>query len=137
MAIILRIAVASRDGKTVAGHVGKCRDWIVFEAREDSNTSMSVVNEVERITLPKELVFHHYADDQPHPLANCAAIIGASAGDSFISKMNRRGIDAVMTAETDPAAAALAYLRKNVVAPKPRPIGELICKLRDALSADK
>lgn len=132
-----RIAVASRDGITVAGHIGKCRDWIVFEVSPVTRNADPVVVELERIQLPKELVFHHYKDDQPHPLAQCSVVIGASSGESFVKKMARRGMDAVMTAESDPAAAAMAYVQQQLSPTKPRPIGELFCKLRDALSSEK
>lgn len=131
----MQIAVASKDGKTVAGHIGKCADWIVFEVTEDdSPESDYIVSEVERIKLPKDLVFHHYKDDGPHPLKSCKAVIGASAGESFVKKMNKRGIDAVLTAESNPAQAVVDYVRENVTPPKPRPIGGLVCKIRDAIS---
>jgi len=131
----MHIAVASRDGKTVAGHIGKCADWIVFEVTEsDAPDTDYIVTEVERIKLPKELVFHHFKDDGPHPLQTCKAVIGASAGESFVNKMSKRGIEAVLTAEPNPAQAVVDYVRDNVTPPKPRPIGGLVCKIRDALS---
>jgi len=130
------IAVASRDGISMAGHIGKCADWMVFEvSRPESPDADPAVVERERISLPKEQVFHHYKDDRPHPLKRCTAVIGASAGESFVSKMARRGIEVVLTAETDPAAAVVAYARDKVLPPKPRPIGNLVCKIRDALSS--
>ena len=131
----MRIAVASRDGKSVAEHIGKCADWIVFEVTEDdSPESDYIVTEAEHIKLPKALLFHHYKDDGPHPLQSCRAVIGASAGESFVKKMNRRGIEAVLTAEPNPARAVVDYVRENVTPPRPRPIGGLVCKIRDALS---
>lgn len=125
----VRVAVASRDGKTVSGHIGKCADWIVFEADNGGK-----VREAERITLSKQLIFHHYKDDTPHPLRDCVTIIGASAGDSFITKMQARGMQVELTAEPDPATAVTDYLHKSLVPPKARPIGGLICKLRDMIS---
>jgi hypothetical protein len=92
------------------------------------------ITRIKNITLPKELIFHYYKDDQPHPLIESRAIIGKSSGESFRSKMQKRGIDAVMTAEEDPAKAAADYARNTVVPPRPRPIGEIICKIHDALS---
>lgn len=131
----MHIAVANKDGKTVAGHIGKCADWIVFEVTEDdSPESDYIVTELERIKLPKDLVFHHYKDDGQHPLKSCKAVIGASAGESFVKKMNKRGIDAVLTAEPNPTQAVIDYVRDKVTPPKPRPIGGLVCKIRDALS---
>ena len=129
----MRIAVASRDGRTVAGHIGKCADWIVFEVETPGDEP--VVTEVERVTLPKELVFHHFKGDGPHPLQACKAVIGASAGDSFVAKMQRRGIEAVLTAEPDPATAVAYVVGHRLAPPKPRPVGSLICKIRDAFSS--
>lgn len=133
----MRIAVASRDGRTVSGHIGRCAKWIVYEAEAAPDGGQPRVEEVARIALPKELVFHHYKDDGPHPLGDCSAVIGASAGESFAAKMARRGIEAVLTAEPDPARAVADYLGQQVTPPKPRPIGGLICKIRDAISPEK
>ena len=133
----MRIAVASRDGETVSGHIGKCPKWIIFEVTESKSDDADLdITKIENITLPKELIFHHYKDDRPHPLKDCAAVIGKSSGESFKKKMQKRGIDAVMTAEENPAKAAADYARNTVKPPKPRPIGELICKIHDALSRD-
>ena len=132
----MHIAVASRDGKTVAGHIGKCADWILFEVTEDDSTESDyLVTEMERIKLPKHFVFHHYKDDVPHPLQSCKVVIGASAGDGFVTKMKKRGIDAILTAESIPAQAVIDYVRDNVTPAKPRPIGGLVCKIRDAFSS--
>lgn len=132
----MRIAVASRDGKKVSGHIGKCADWIIFELDSKLPSGEApVVREMERIKLPRELVFHYFKDEGPHPLESCAAVIGASAGESFVNKMRQRGIEAVLTAEPDPVTAVTDYVRNTVTPARPRPIGSLICKVRDALSS--
>ncbi len=129
----MRIGVASRDGKTVSGHIGRCADWIVYEITTDVEPAQ--VAEVERVTLPKELVFHHFQDDKPHPLQSCNVVIGGSCGESFVDKMkNKRGIEVVLTAETDPARAVVDYVSDTLLPAKPRPIGGLLCKIVDALS---
>lgn len=130
----MRIAVASRDGKNLAGHIGKCAQWLVYEVIANPDQALQV-QEVARLELPKALVFHHYQDDQPHPLADCVAVIGASAGDSFIAKMQRRGIETALTAETDPVRAVTDYACNRLSSPRPRPIGGLVCKLRDLFSS--
>jgi len=133
----IRFAVASRDGRSVSGHIGKCAEWIVFSADFGSDGGIEVT-EIDRVTLPKEFVFHHYKDEgsRPldHPLADCRVVVGASAGDSFVTRMQARGFEVALTAESDPASAVADYLRHKLVPPKPRPIGSLICKIHDALS---
>lgn len=117
----MRIAVASRDGKSVAGHIGKCPDWIIYDvAINEENKSEPVVSEVKRVTLPKELIFHHFKDDRVHPLGECHAVIGASAGESFVNKMRSRGIEAVLTAERTPEKAVSDYVCNTLLPPKPR-----------------
>ncbi|HKI62610.1 MAG TPA: NifB/NifX family molybdenum-iron cluster-binding protein [Mariprofundaceae bacterium] len=132
---MLRIAVASRDGIRVAGHIGKCADWIVFEVQDNNAADAPHIFEAERVSLAKAFVFHHYKDDAPHPLQACSVVIGASAGDSFVEKMQRRGIEVVLTAESDPVTAVADYVCHTLTPAKPRPIGGLICKIHDALSS--
>lgn len=132
----MRIAAASRDGATLAGHIGKCDQWIVYDVTNTAEGE-SQIQEVERLRLPKELVFHYFRDDCPHPLADCVAVLGTSAGDNFIRKMQQRGIAAVLTAETDLQQAVTDYVHNQLSPPKPRPIGSLICKVHDLLSSDK
>lgn len=132
----MRVAVASRNGRTIAGHIGKCQEWIVYEVDASEDGAQPLVQQLELISLPKELVFHHYKDDAVHPLASCAAVIGASAGESFVSKMARRGIKVILTAEGEPEKAVIDYVKQQVIPPKPRPIGGLICKIRDAFSSE-
>ncbi len=133
----MRIAVASRDGRTVAGHIGKCKEWQVFEVEKSEDDEEPQLHQLANISLQKEEVFHYYKDEGPHPLGDCEAVIGASAGESFVSKMAGRGIIAVLTAETDPAKAVADYIKQQTIPPRPRPIGGLICKIRDAMSSDK
>lgn len=126
------IAVASRDGRSVAGHIGKCADWIVYAVNDQGE-----VSEQERIHLSKEMVFHHFRGDASHLLDACSIFIGASAGDSFIEKMQARGMQVELTAESDPATAVTDYVHQTLAPPRARPIGSLICKLHDALSNGK
>lgn len=123
----MKIAVASRDGVTVAGHVGKCKNWIVFQVDTTGASPLGKphLKMLELITLPKALVFHHYKNDAPHPLAGCVALIGASAGEGFASKTALLGIEAVITDESDPAQAVKDYLNHQTLAIEPHLIGEL------------
>lgn len=126
----MKIAVAvNNDFRKVAGHAGRARTWLVFEADETA-----IAADPGRIELAAEMVFHHFKDDAPHPLDGIDAIIAISAGDGFIKHMGKRGITVALTAETNPAKAAADYLAQCLAAPKPRPIGALICKTLDLFS---
>ncbi|MEK7989927.1 MAG: hypothetical protein VSS52_002875 [Thiotrichaceae bacterium] len=112
----MRIAVASRDGKTIKGHMGKYPHWIIFEVSISEQNPEPLVQELERITLEKQFTFHHYKDEQPHPLQSCVAVIGAGSGEGFKKKMEQRGIEAVIvTTELNPEQAVLDYARKTAI----------------------
>lgn len=124
----MKIAVAcTADFTQIAGHAGRARRWLVFEDREQPR----------RIELASSEVFHYFDGGVPHPLDGVEAIIAQSAGESFLAKMEGKGVNAVLTAETDPAKAVSDYLGHQLAAPRPRPIGALICKAIDLFSRHK
>lgn len=125
----MKIAVTSKGFDRVTGHAGQARQWLLFE-KGDDNAEWQVT----QISLKKEQTFHHFKDNLPHPLDGISALIALSAGESFLNRMRKGGIEALMTAETDPHKAVADYLENQLSSPKPRPIGELFCKLRDAFS---
>ncbi|MBR9865801.1 MAG: hypothetical protein GYB20_01665 [Oceanospirillales bacterium] len=108
----MKIAVASRDGISVAGRISKCKSWIVFQsgAAGSGLVDQQQIKLVEMIVLPREQVLQYYQDDMPHPLAECDAVIGASADENLVNMIALRGINAVLTAETDPVKAVAGYL---------------------------
>ena len=99
----MRIAVASQNFRTVTGHAGKTRRFLVYDVAPGQPAL-----EVDRLDLPKELAFHNFADDGLHPLDAMQAVIAGSAGPGFIRRLAARGVLAVTTDETDPAVAAAA-----------------------------
>ncbi len=128
----MRVAVAATEAGKVAGHIGQSRRWLVFEGEPGAAPQL-----VQRVELTKDQVFHHWQDQGAHPLDGVAAVIGQSAGEGFLNRMRKRGVEPVMTAEDDPAAAVQAWLEHQVTPPRPRPIGSLICKAKDLFSKHK
>jgi predicted Fe-Mo cluster-binding NifX family protein len=124
----IAVAVDSRYSK-VSGHAGRARHWLVYEP--DSGSSAV------RVELQPAQVFHHYEGNGPHPLDGIGTVIAISAGEGFMKRMQARGIDARQTAETDPDKAVADYLAERLSAPKPRPIGALLCKTLDLFSKHK
>lgn len=96
----MKIAVTSQNFRTVTGHAGKTRRFLVYEA--DGTT----VTELQRLDLPKEQSFHELQGEAPHPIDGVDVLVTASCGDHFIGRMARRGIRVVATGETDPVTAA-------------------------------
>ena len=101
----MRIAVASQDYRTVTGHAGKTRRFLVFEAGQGVPP-----REVDRIDLPKEMSMHEFSGQGEHPLDTVKALIAGSAGAGFIKRMAARGVEAVTTSESDPINAVARYL---------------------------
>ncbi|MDQ0355948.1 putative Fe-Mo cluster-binding NifX family protein [Rhodoplanes tepidamans] len=101
----MRIAVASQNFRTVTGHAGKTRRFLVFEIENGGPP-----REVERLDLPREMTIHAFRSDGPHPLDAVAAVIAGSAGPGFVDKMAARGVTAVATTEQDPVAAVVQFL---------------------------
>jgi predicted Fe-Mo cluster-binding NifX family protein len=128
----MRVAVASADFVKVTGHAGRARQWLVFDVAEDGSYP-----EPARIELAPERVFHYHDDTSPHPLDGIDALIAHSAGDGFLKHMEKREVAVALTAETDPAKAVADYLADALSAPKPRPIGKLLCKTIDLFSKHK
>ncbi|KIL99870.1 Nitrogen fixation-related protein [Paramagnetospirillum magnetotacticum MS-1] len=124
----IAVAVDSSYAK-VSGHAGRARHWLVYET---DRASSSV-----RVELEAAQVFHHYEGDGPHPLDGIETVIAISAGEGFMRRMQARGIDARQTAETNPDKAVADYLAECLSAPKPRPIGALLCKTLDLFSKHK
>jgi len=96
----MKIAVTSQNFRTITGHAGKTRRFLVYEA--DGGT----VQEVGRLDLPKEQSFHELHGDAPHPIDGVDVLVTGGCGENFVARMARRGIRVVATGETDPVTAA-------------------------------
>jgi predicted Fe-Mo cluster-binding NifX family protein len=98
----MRIAVTSQNFRTVTGHAGKARRFLVYEAVGEEPP-----REVARLDLPKEMSLHeHHGGD--HPVYGFDAVITASCGAGFVQRLASRGVQVIATAETDPLAAVAA-----------------------------
>lgn len=95
----MKIAVSSQNFRTVTGHAGKSRRFIVYEALPGGLPA-----EVGRLDLPLEQSFHAFAGG-PHPLDGVDALLTGGAGEGLVRKLALRGIRVVVTGETDPMQA--------------------------------
>ncbi|HSQ73318.1 MAG TPA: NifB/NifX family molybdenum-iron cluster-binding protein [Rubrivivax sp.] len=95
----MKIAVSSQNFRTVTGHAGKCRRFIVYEVQAGG-----VPAEAGRLDLPMEQSFHAFAGG-PHPLDGVDALLTGGAGEGLVRKLAQRGIRVVVTGETDPLQA--------------------------------
>lgn len=95
----MKVAVTSQNFRTITGHAGKTRRFLVYQADGGE------VREIERLDLPKEQAFHELHGDAPHPIDGVDVLLTASCGDNFVVRMARRGIRVVATGESDPVTA--------------------------------
>lgn len=105
-----RIAVTSSNFRTVTGHAGKTRRFLVFEA--DGTTPP---REVERLDLPAEQSIHEFRGGEAHPLQQVRALITGGAGGGFIRRMATWGVQVALTEEADPVTAVQAFVRGELL----------------------
>jgi len=112
----MKIAVTSQNFRTISGHAGKARRFLIFEPNPEGHPQ-----EVGQLDLPKEQCFHEWQglDSDPHPLDDAQVLITAGCGQGFINRMNRRNIRALITEETDPTTAVQLFLQGQLLTVSP------------------
>ena len=109
----MRIGITSQNFRTITGHAGKTRRFLVYQDDGQSGE----VREVERISLPKELSLHEYQGSEPHPIQSFDVLITAGCGQGFINRMAAWGVQLHATSEADPVKAAQAVVRGEPLPP--------------------
>jgi len=107
----MRIGVTSQNFRTITGHAGKTRRFLIYATQEDGS-----VREVKRLDLPKHMSMHEYHGDD-HPVFELNVVITAGHGEGFARRLAARGIEVVATSDTDPLAAARAIAFGGNLAP--------------------
>lgn len=98
----MRIGITSQNFRTITGHAGKARRFLVFET-----DTGSAPREIERLDLPKEMSLHEHRGDD-HPVYGLDAVITAGCGSGFAKRLAQHGIRVITTSERDPVTAATA-----------------------------
>lgn len=125
----MKIAIATDNFRTVAGHAGQARDWLLYDCQPETGPGPAA-----RISLARAQVFHHWDSKAPHPLDGIAVMVARSAGDGFLRRMQKRGVAVLLTSETD-ADSALRRILAGEALPDPRwDVSQLLCTLRDLFS---
>jgi predicted Fe-Mo cluster-binding NifX family protein len=106
----MRIAVSSQNFRTVTGHAGQARRFIIFEA-----TEQELPREIERLDLDANMAIHGYDHSSGHPLDSMDVLITGSAGAGFVRHLGARGVQVVATAESVPELAVAAFLAGRVI----------------------
>ena len=109
----MKIAVTSQNFKSVSGHAGKSRRFIVFNMGTPCDSQ-----EVVWLDLPLDMSIHEFTGGA-HPLDDMDVILTASAGQGFVAKLAQRGVQVITCGETDPRKAVRDYLMGTVKAANP------------------
>jgi predicted Fe-Mo cluster-binding NifX family protein len=111
----MKIAVTSQNRRDITEHAGRCRNFWVFEVDGLRVLDRSLLE------LPKESSFHDAAAQAPHPLDGVNVLIAGGMGDGLRARLARRGIEALVTSETQPERAVRAWLEGRLPPGEPRP----------------
>jgi len=109
----MRIAITSQNFKTITGHAGKTRRFLVYEVDGEGAPV-----EVDRLDLPTEMSVHAYHGED-HPLFHLGltALVTQGAGQGFVQRMGRQGIAVHVTSESDPRHAVTLVAAGRPLAP--------------------
>ena len=99
----MKIAVTSQNFRTITGHAGKTRRFIIYLKNEQGEWAES-----ERLDLPKEMSMHEFQEVE-HPIEQVDVLITSGCGAGFIRKMHARGVEVITTSEADPLTAVTQY----------------------------
>jgi predicted Fe-Mo cluster-binding NifX family protein len=111
----MKIAVTSQNFRTITGHAGKARRFLVYEVEAGAEPV-----EVERIDLPMGMAFHDFKGDGAHPIDGVNGVITGSCGAGFAQRLAARGIQVLVTGETDPISAVRKVsANEPLAAPEP------------------
>jgi len=126
----VKIAVGTRNFVTIAGHAGRTRDWLMFDAAD-----AAAIPEARRIVLEKMQLIHYFGDhgEGAHPLDGADVVIAGSAGEGFFRHMAARGARVILTGEIDPPEAVRKVLVGEPLAATRFDITTMLCKVHDLL----
>ncbi|MEG2155797.1 MAG: NifB/NifX family molybdenum-iron cluster-binding protein [Burkholderiaceae bacterium] len=99
------IALTAQNRKTITAHAGMCRNFLLFDL-EGAAIGVPRLLEFER-----EQSLHEMQDGVAHPLDGVDVLISAGMGAGLQQKLARRGIQAFVTTELDPARAVALFAR--------------------------
>ena len=107
----MKIAITSQNFKTITGHAGKTRRFIIYD-----DHIAGTATEIDRLNLPKEMSMHENQGSS-HPIDIVDVLITASCGNGFVNKMASRRVQVIQTSESDPLVAATAVINGEELAP--------------------
>jgi len=111
----MKIALTSQNKREITAHAGKCRVFWIYHIHERQIVEKTLLE------VPRAQTFHESSATDPHPLDDIKVFITKDMGMGLIHRLEQKGIEAIITAETEPDKAVRAYLegRLERLAPDP------------------
>ncbi|RKZ77882.1 MAG: nitrogen fixation protein [Candidatus Parabeggiatoa sp. nov. 1] len=111
----MKIAITSQNKREITGHAGKCRKFWIYEVSDGK------VGERNLLELPKEQSFHESSANGAHPLDDINVLISGGMGMGMIRRLEMKGIEGIITSETEPDKAVTSYLAGTLERLVPQP----------------
>jgi predicted Fe-Mo cluster-binding NifX family protein len=106
----MRIGFTSQNFRTITGHAGRTRRFLVYDLAGDGT-----VTEQARIDLPIEMSMHEFHGPGAHPLDALDVLVTKECGAGFISRMGERGVVVVTSPDdTDPGSVLRAIAEGRI-----------------------
>ncbi|MGB9696108.1 MAG: DUF134 domain-containing protein [Ignavibacteria bacterium] len=116
-----KVAVATDDFTTIAGHAGRCAGFIIIEVENGTVISKTNIKNTfgqhQHNEANNEKHTNHSGHHQQHhshqgfvdSFKSCSALICQSAGRRLIQDLEENGIEVIITLEREPERAAILY----------------------------
>ncbi|WP_449419913.1 NifB/NifX family molybdenum-iron cluster-binding protein [Phormidium nigroviride] len=105
----MKIALSSQNKTAITEHAGHCRKFWIYE------TNATEILGKELLELSPAQSFHDSSPDESHPLDDIQVLIAGGMGRGLVERLERKGIAAIVTKETDLDKAVNAYLDGSLV----------------------
>ena len=109
----MKIAVSSQNKTTLTGHLGRCRTFWIYDA------AGTTIQDKQLLQITKDQSFHESSPKAAHPLDTVQVLISGGIGRGLARRLEAKGIQPLITAETDLDAAVMAYLTDTLVVMTP------------------
>ncbi len=112
----MRFALTTQDFESITPHAGRARKFLVFEAEAGTEPV-----KIKHLEIGEDQIFHIFDGNGPHPLDEVQVVITGNAREKFIRKCSDRGIQAVLTSESDPMTAIKGFFAGTLPPSVPLP----------------
>jgi predicted Fe-Mo cluster-binding NifX family protein len=100
----MKIAISSQNQTQVTGHLGRCQKFWIYDVEG------TTIQDKQLLQITKDQSFHESSPKAPHPLDTVQVLISGGMGRGLAQRLETKGIQPLITPETDLDAAIMDYL---------------------------